>query len=129
MNSDTTQEDQGRLTPRRAALAAALACLPVLVAAAELLAMIAKRRGSIGAHAFVLHKIGVPMSEHRSRNARERSSIERWQHNILLLVALGPILAMCWSCRVSVESRRAKSSVFSGANLGSLWLAYEQKAR
>ena len=33
--SDTTQEDQGRLTPRRAALAAALACLPVLVAATE----------------------------------------------------------------------------------------------
>lgn len=32
--SDTTQEDQGRLTPRRAALAAALACLPVLVGAA-----------------------------------------------------------------------------------------------
>jgi hypothetical protein len=31
--SDTTQEDQGRLTPRRAALAAALACLPVLVGA------------------------------------------------------------------------------------------------
>jgi hypothetical protein len=42
MNSDTTQEDQGRLTPRRAALAAALACLPVLVAAGRLLAMIAK---------------------------------------------------------------------------------------
>lgn len=40
MNSDTTQEDQGRLTPRRAALAAELACLPDLVAATELLAII-----------------------------------------------------------------------------------------
>jgi hypothetical protein len=36
--------------------------------------------------------------------------------DILLVVALGPILAMCWSCRVSVESRRAK--VQSLANLG-----------
>jgi hypothetical protein len=39
--SDTTQEHQGRLTPRRAAFAAALACLPVLVAA-NMLAMRAK---------------------------------------------------------------------------------------
>ena len=48
--SDTTQEDQGRLTPRRAALAAALACLPVLVAAAQLLAMSANSGELVGAH-------------------------------------------------------------------------------
>jgi hypothetical protein len=48
--SDTTQEDQGRLTPRRAALAAALACLPVLVAAADSLAMSADWEELIEAH-------------------------------------------------------------------------------
>ena len=40
--------------------------------------------------------------------------------NVLLVVALGPILAMCWSCRVSVESRRAKSSISGGSNLESV---------
>lgn len=41
-SSDTTQEVQGRLTPRRAALAAALACLPVLVEAADIVSIACK---------------------------------------------------------------------------------------
>lgn len=40
--------------------------------------------------------------------------------NVLLLAALGPMLAMWWSCRVSVESRKAK--VQSPSKFGSLWL-------
>jgi hypothetical protein len=53
--SDTTQEHQGRLTPRRAALAAELACLPVLVEAALLLAGSAKRGIWTEAHSLLLH--------------------------------------------------------------------------
>jgi hypothetical protein len=49
--SDTTQEDQGRLTPRRAALAAALACLPVLVAAVNIVSHEHRLEGWIKAHA------------------------------------------------------------------------------
>jgi hypothetical protein len=43
------KKDQGSLTPRRAALAAALACLPVLVAVRSL-ALSAKLEGLIEAH-------------------------------------------------------------------------------
>jgi hypothetical protein len=73
-----------------------------------MLAMIVERRDSIGAHALVLHDLEMPISEHQSRNARGRSSIDGWRYNVLLVVALGAILTICWSCRVSVESRRAK---------------------
>lgn len=52
-----------------------------------------------------------------------RGDILRSRHegvDVLLLAALGPILAMWWSCRVSVESRKVK--VLSASEFGSLWL-------
>jgi hypothetical protein len=42
----------------------------------SMLAMIVERRDSIGAHALVLHDLEMPISEHQSRNARGRSSID-----------------------------------------------------
>lgn len=110
MDSDTTQEDQGRLTPRRTALAAALACLPVLVEAAVALAMSANRE-SIKAHAALL----------REPTMSPRSTIGGV--DVLLEAGLGPILAMCGGPVVSVERRRAKVLSFAageGAVVGSL---------
>lgn len=61
MDSGTTQEDQGRLTPRRAALAAAFACLPVLVAM-HMLAVDGKGGTLIEAHALVPTKARYSVS-------------------------------------------------------------------
>lgn len=98
MNSDTTQEVQGRLTPRRADLAAALACLPDLVVAVILLAECARWGRLIEAHALVLHDIEVSGIVRNRGATCAASTIVEFGDNVHLAAGLGPILTMWWCC-------------------------------
>lgn len=111
--SDTTQEDQGRLTPLRAALAAALACFPVLVAAANIVSDERKLRGTDrGASAKFLCKGHAAGVQPLLRNVYVCVLVSRSRGcdvgvHVLLDAGLGPILAVLVVLEVSVESRNS----------------------